>query len=228
MGTIGYEHAQDLAYRPNEVILEVGSGASTECLARIGPLVVTIDADATAYAQAVTLSNVEAHHGYAEDVLRDWNRPIGFAWLDGHDWPYEGNPADYYDDQRRTYRDRDQPYTRRASRDAHLAVARRIAGHARVVAFDDTWRTHRYRPGSDGCAEPVPPATTPAPALAMNEPIYRPYCGLEASHPHHDDGGHYWDGKGGTAIPYLLGHGYDVALYDLGLVILRRGDQYDD
>jgi hypothetical protein len=226
VGTTGYERASSLTYRPGEVILEVGSGDSTRYLSRVGPLVVTVDADATARNRAAALRNVEAHLGRAEEVLRGWDRPVGFAWLDGHDWPYEGNPPDYYADQRRDYARRRQSLTRRDSRAAHLAVARLIARHARVVAFDDTWRTHRYRPGPLGCSEPVPPATTPAPALAMNEPIDRTYCGLELDHPHHDD--HYpWNGKGGTAIPYLRDWGFDVVEYGLGLVVLRRGGDDD-
>jgi hypothetical protein len=222
VGTDGYTYADAVTYRPDEVILEVGSGRSTRHLAALGPLVVTIDVDLLTFSRVVALDNVEAHHGRAEDVLRDWNRPIGFAWLDGWDYPYRGNPPGYYADQWAAYEERDQSYSQAISADSHLKIVRLIADHTRVIAFDDTWRTHRYHETDDGCGETIPPATTPAPALAMNEPIYRSTCGLTADHPHHDQPTRGWEGKGGTAIPYLLDHGFVVIKYDLGLVILRR------
>lgn len=239
MGTDGYRHAGELTYRDDEVILEVGTGdgVSTRYLATLGPRVVTIDVERSSYDQAVGITNVDAHLGYAEDVLRYWQRPIGFAWLDGHDWPYTGNPPDYYRDQRRSYEVRGRELSQRRSRRSHLDVTVLIADHARVIAFDDTWRTHDYQQVKsiddpaftlhhvhDGCTVPVPPATTPAPALAMDQPIERPYCGLEKDHPHHDDPGLGWNGKGGEAIPYLLARGFGVHTYGLGLVVLRRLD----
>jgi len=222
LGTTGFNYAGAVRYRPDEVILEVGSGESTFHLAEVGSPVVTIDVNAVTANWVSTLDNVEVRHGRAEDVLRDWNRPIGFAWLDGHDWPYTGNLPGYYHDQRVHYESTGLPYSQDASRRSHLAVARLIVDHARVIAFDDTWRTHAYRATDDGCGEPVPPATTPAPALAMNEPINRSTCGLTADHPHHDDPDRGWNGKGGTAIPYLLERGFEVVEYGLGLVVLRR------
>lgn len=231
MGTEGYRYAGELTYRDDEVILEVGSGdgRATGYLATLGPRVVTIDVERSSYDQVVGITNVDAHLGYAEDVLRYWQRPIGFAWLDGHDWPYTGNPPDYYRDQRRSYEVRGHELSQCRSRRSHLDVAVLIADHARVIAFDDTWRTHAYHSvaqfdARDVCFELVPPATTPAPALAMDQPLDRPVCGLERDHPHHDDPGLGWNGKGGEAIPYLLARGFDVVTYGLGLVVLRRSD----
>lgn len=222
MGTDGYTRADAVTYRSDEVILEVGSGRSTRHLATLGPLVVTIDVDLTTFKHVMAFDNVEAHHGRAEDVLRSWNRSIGFAWLDGWDYPYRGNPAGYYAGQRAAYDARDQSYSQAISSDSHLKIVRLIADHTRVIAFDDTWRTHAYHATDDGCGEPVPPATAPAPALAMNEPISRSTCGLERDHPHHDQPERGWEGKGGTAIPYLLERGFHVVEYGLGLVVLRR------
>jgi hypothetical protein len=227
LGTVGYRYADEVTYQPDEIILEVGSGSSTRFLAGLGPPVVTVDVDLQAFSQVVALPNVEAHHGRAENVLRGWNRPIGFAWLDGWDWPYAGNPPGYYADQQAAYESREQEYSQEISLRSHLAVVQLIADHARVVAFDDTWRTHAYVPvdryhARDACAELVPPATTPAPRLAMDQPTYRPFCGLEADHPHHDDPDRGWNGKGGTAVPYLLERGFDVVDYGLGLVVLER------
>lgn len=222
MGTTGYRHANAVTYRPGEVILEVGSGRSTGLLARIGPPVVTVDVDPVSYARSVMTANVEARHGRAEDVLHDWNRPIGFAWLDGYDWPYTGNPPDYYAAQRASYERRGWTFSQEASRQSHLSIVRLIAAHARMIAFDDTWRTHAFHATDELCNVPVPPATTPAPALAMDQPIYRSTCGLTADHPHHDDPGRGWNGKGGTAIPYLLERGFDVVGYGLGQVVLNR------
>jgi hypothetical protein len=222
VGTTGFTLADVVTYHPDEVILEVGSGDSTRFLAGLGPTVVTIDVERESYERAVMIPNVEAHLGYAEDILRSWNRPIGFAWLDGYDWPYTGNPPDYYADQYYLYARRGYTLSQRESRRSHLNVAALIADHARVIAFDDTWGTHRFHGIDDRCVEPVPPATTPAPALAMNEPIYRSTCGLERDHPHHDDPDRGWNGKGGTAIPYLLDRGFHVVEYGLGLAVLRR------
>lgn len=224
MGTTGYDRAGHVAYRTDEVILEVGSGASTRYLATVGPTVFTVDVDPTAHDALSDLPNVETLCGRAEAVLRGWRRPIGFAWLDGHDWPYVGNPPTYYVDQQDRYVRAGRPYSRDASRRSHLEIVRLIADHARVVAFDDTWRTHAFRSPGDACVETVPPATVPAPPLAMDRPIYRSTCGLELGHPHHGHPRRGWDGKGGTAIPYLLGRGFEVAEYGLGLAVLRRVD----
>lgn len=224
MGTSGYTYADAVDYRHDEVILEVGSGRSTRYLATIGPPVVTIDVDPMAVENVAGTPNVEGRHGRAEVVLRDWSRPIGFAWLDGHDWPYVGNPPDYYAEQRARYSRDGRPYSRDASRRSHLEIVRLIAEHARVVAFDDTWRTHAFRSSDNTCVETVPPATPPAPALAMDQPFQRLVCKLEASHPHHGHARRGWDGKGGTAVPYLLKRGFIVVKHGAGLVILQRTD----
>lgn len=223
MGTTGYRRAADLTYTDDEVILEIGTGESTEFLAGIGPRVVTIDIDPP----GEQIPGVVYYTGDARVALIGWDRPIGFAWLDGWDFPYEGNPDWYYAIQRGRYAARGQEFTRDASRRSHLAVAQQIAGYARVVAFDDTWRTHAYSPaGTDRCQVLVPPATTPAPALAMDTPfpIHLPWCGLDKDHPHHNDPDRGWDGKGGEAIPWLLENGYQVLEYGLGLVVLERED----
>lgn len=217
MGTRGYERARDVTYRPDEVILEVGRGASTLYLAGLGPLVVSVDVDA----DDVRVPNVESRRGRAEYVLDGWDRPVGFAWLDGWDWPYDGNPPEYYEEQRARYARNGQVYSQEASRRSHLRIAELIADRARVVAFDDTWRTHRGTLGGP-CACPIPPATQPAPALAMDRGIDRSFCGLDPDHPHHDRPDVGWNGKGGDAVPYLLGRSFDVAEYGLGLVVLER------
>lgn len=222
MGTIGYRYADVVSYRHGDVILEVGSGESTRHLATIGLPVVTIDVDRSSFERVATIPNVEAHLGYAEDVLQGWDRPIGFAWLDGYDWPYTGNPPDYYAEQRYRYAIRGYLLSQRESRRSHLNVVELIADHARVVAFDDTWRTHAFRSTDVTCDVPVPPATTPAPALAMDQPIHRVVCGLDEDHPHHDDPARGWNGKGGDAVPHLLGRGFGVLEYGLGLVVLGR------
>lgn len=227
MGTTGYRYAGSIDYQPGEVILEVGSGDSTDYLAAIGPRVVTIDVDLERHTRAAATSNVDAHLGRAESVLQYWNRPIGFAWLDGYDWPYTGNPPNYYADQRRDYQRRGWSLTQRESRWSHFVVARLIADHARVIAFDDTWRTHTFVGVAGRCATSVPPATAPAPALAMDQPFDRSTCELAVDHPHHDDPARGWNGKGGTAIPYLLDRGFDVVEYGLGLVVLRRTSDVD-
>lgn len=219
MGTRGYEYASELTYQPTDVILEVGSGASTVYLSKVGPLVVSIDAAS----DLPDISNVEPHRGYAEAILQNWDRPIGFAWLDGWDWPYSGNPPSYYAAQQRSYEERGQEYSQRASLLSHLAIAEAIAPHARVVAFDDSWRTHRPVMQGGLCTESVPPATPPAPALAMDQAVGHLTCRLSQDHPHHDTPERGWSGKGGEAIPYLLDHGFRVLEYGLGLVILERG-----
>lgn len=225
MGTTGYMYAAAVVFREGEVILEVGGGESTRYLAMTGPPVVSVDVDHMAWTRARQIRNVEAHYGLAEDVLRGWTRPIGFAWLDGHDWPYTGNPEHYYDHQRDGYERRGQEYSQEASRQSHLTITRLIVEHLRVVAFDDTWRTHAFRTveGGDVCFETVPPATQPAPALAMDEPFDRStVCGLERDHPHHDDPERGWQGKGGSAIPYLIERGFHVVYYGLGQVVLDK------
>lgn len=229
MGTRGYEHARTIDYRHGEVVLEVGSGESTRVLAAIGPPVVTVDASPRAVEAARAIDNVEAHLGRAEEVLHRWSRSIGFAWLDGYDWPYTGNPPEYYADQRYEYERRGWTLSQYASRRSHLDVVVLVADHARVIAFDDTWRTHEFVPLDsyhtyDVCAQTVPPATTPAPALAMDQALHRSTCGLTADHPHHVDPDRGWEGKGGTAVPYLLDRGFEVAYYGLGTVVVRRGE----
>lgn len=221
MGTRGYEHASRIKYLPGEMILEVGTGASTTWLSRVGPHVVTIDPTTV----DGVFENIEFHQGYAETFLNDWTWPIGFAWLDGHDWPYTGNPAVYYETQRQRYLDRGQIYSQEASRQSHLRIAQLIADHARVIAFDDTWATHYWRSWNNPeCVAAVPPATQPAPALAMDKGIDRDrnVCWLEKDHPHHDRPEIGWNGKGGDAIPYLIEHDFHVIEYGLGLVILER------
>jgi hypothetical protein len=223
MGTKGFLRAADIDYRSDEVILEVGSGDSTHSLAQVGPMVFTIDAWSEAFYQAGQIRNVIAVHGWAETALTDWNRPIGFAWLDGYDWPYTGNPREYYADQRDWYHRLGRTFSQEASRESHLRIVELISDHTRVIAFDDTWRTHWFQGGGDlDCTLRVPPATKPAPALAMDQPYDRVICGLEKGHPHHDRPEVGWNGKGGDAIPYLIDHGFRVLEYELGLVILER------
>ena len=195
MGTNGYRHATDVRYPLGAVILEVGverdsdGAGSTTFLAHVGPPVHVVDVDPGQVERARQLPNVTAHLGLAETVLQTWNLPIGFVWLDGHDWPYQHAPAGMWDAQEREYLARDQAYSRDASLASHLAVAKLIEPHVvpgGVVAFDDTWA--------------LPSVLDPTPAPG-------------------------WNGKGGTAVPYLLDQGFTVEksgdIYH-GLVLLRR------
>lgn len=148
MGTNGYEHAADVEYVPGTVILEVGverdsdGNGSTTFLSRVGPPVHVIDVDPGQVERARQLPNVTAYLGLAEVMLRDWTLPIGFAWLDGHDWPYEHAPEGMWDAQEREYLARGQGYSRAMSLASHLTVAQLIEPYVVVggiVAFDDTW-----------------------------------------------------------------------------------------
>jgi len=183
LGSRGFELAAGLEYQPGEVILEVGADrdeGSTPFLAGIGPPVVVVDVDRGACDRVRGLGGVVALHGLAEQVLVGFPNPIRFAWLDGHDWPYEGPeyPPGCWDEQERQYRDRGQDYSQAASQVSHLRIAELIAYHVApggIVAFDDTWL-----------------------------------------------GTHGWDGKGGTAIPHLLGRGFIPEVHADRCVTLQR------
>lgn len=223
MGTRGYERAAQVQYRPGEVILEIGSGESTHWMARHCPdrRIYSVDPKFDQRLSGLPV-NVRLLTHFAEEALKDWDEPIGFAWLDGWDYPYTSVD---YPQQRAEYELYGQEFSQAASMRSHLDIARNIAGHARVIAFDDTWRTHHFLNGEwrlDACLVTCPPATTPAPALAMDTPFHRDVCGLSADHPHHTDPDRGWAGKGGTAIPWLLDHGYTCTHYALGLVVLEK------
>lgn len=185
MGSDGFRLAAEQTLLGG-VILEVGADrdeGSTPFLASIGPPVITVDVDPVACERARQIPGVQVLQGLAEQVLRGWDWPVRFAWLDGHDWPYDGPqyPPGCWDEQESQYRARGQGYSKAASQDSHLRIAELIADHVMpggVVAFDDTW---------------------PHPA-----------------------GG--WDGKGGTAVPYLLlEQGYELIEHDVPqLALLRR------
>jgi hypothetical protein len=184
MGSSGFRLAAEQTYLEGEVILEVGADrdeGSTPWLASLGPPVVTVDVDPAACERVRGNPRIRVLEGLAEDMLHAWaHGPIRFAWLDGHDWPYEGPqyPPGCWDEQERQYRARGQDYSQEASRASHLRIAELIASYVAlggVVAFDDTWRT--------------------------------------------DTG---WDGKGGTAVPYLLGRDYRLLRSGDELVSLRR------
>jgi hypothetical protein len=195
VGTNGYQRAADVAYTPDSVILEFGverdsdGNGSTTFLSRVGPRVHVVDIDFGQVARARQLSNVTAYFGPAEEILVGWDIPIGFAWLDGHDWPYEHAPVGMWDAQEREYLARGQAYSREASRASHLAVAQLIEAHVipgGVVILDDTWE--------------LPSVLDPTP-------------------------GPGWNGKGGTAVPFLLTRGFTVEesgdIYH-GFVALRK------
>lgn len=186
MGSGGYRLAGDLTYQPGEVILEVGADrdeGSTRWLAGVGPPVVTVDVDPEAYYRVREIPRVRALWGLAEQVLVGWDQPIRFAWLDGHDWPYEGPeyPPGCWDAQEAQYWARGQDYSQAASQASHLRIAELIGDHmvpGGLIAFDDTWWK------VDG-----------------------------------------WDGKGGTAVPYLENRGDFEALAGSPvdqLALLRR------
>lgn len=221
MGTDGYKRAADIEYRDGEVILEIGSGESTYFLAGVDPDVHTVD---PVPLPAWTMpDHVFVYTGYAENVRLLETLQIGFAWLDGWDFPYDGVD---YTAQRAQYEARGQTYSQEASRQSHLAICQRIAARTRVIAFDDTWRTHQWVSDRGGtrCGVPVPPATYPAPALAMDHPLpgFILGCWLEPDHPHHNSPERGWDGKGGEAVPWLLENGFRVVEYGLGLVVVER------
>lgn len=183
MGSSGYRVAADLEYRPGEVILEIGAErdeGSTSWLARVGPPVLVIDVDPAACDRAARVPGVLTLEGLAEEALVGWSRPIRFAWLDGHDWPYVGPeyPPGCWDEQGAQYRARGQDYSQEASQTSHLRIAELIAEHVvpgGVIAFDDTWET-----------------------------------------------GSGWDGKGGTAVPYLLNHGFELVPTEIEQLVLCR------
>lgn len=162
MGSWGYTLAAGLEYQPGEVILEVGADrdeGSTPFLAKIGPPVVVVDVDPWACMRVRGLGNVVALHGLAEQVLVGFPNPIRFAWLDGHDWPYDGPeyPPGCWDEQERQYRERGQEYSQAASQASHLRIAELIAGsvvRGGIVAFDDTWQTGDGWDGKGGTAVP--------------------------------------------------------------------------
>lgn len=149
VGTTGFKRAAELRYESSSIILEVGverdsdGEGSTTFLSRVGPPVHVIDVERAQYERARRLPNVVAYLGLAEEMLRYWSLPIGFAWLDGHDWPYEHAPVGMWDAQEREYVARGQAYSREASRASHLAIAQLVEPHVvrgGVVAFDDTWK----------------------------------------------------------------------------------------
>jgi len=146
VGSAGFYAAADQHYGPDEVILEVGAErteGSTTFLAGLGVLVVVVDVDEAALARVGNLLNVQTLHGLAEQVLVGWQTPIRFAWLDGHDWPYDGRPEGHWDQQRAEYHARGQEYSKRASQASHGRIAELVApavAPGGVVAFDDTWR----------------------------------------------------------------------------------------
>lgn len=193
MGSSGYRYAANLTYTDDEVILEIGSqreDGSTLWLSQIGPRVITIDPNPVIWHSVKHMPNVDAHCDIAEHVLIDWCQPIGFAWIDGHDWPYSHHPDSDWAGQRAEYLARGQEYSQEASQRSHLRIAELIADHARVIAFDDTWMQNGHQ-------------------------VVRGFT--------YD--GHGWDGKGGTAVPYLIDHGFTVQhsgdIY-AGLVVLER------
>ena len=163
MGSWGYALAAGLEYLPGEVILEVGADrdeGSTPFLAGLGPLVVVVDIDPWACVRAGQVpGNVQVMQGLAEQVLVGWDSPIRFAWLDGHDWPYDGPeyPPGCWDQQERQYRARGQDYSKVASQASHLQIAKLIAGSVvpgGIIAFDDTWYTGDCWDGKGGAAVP--------------------------------------------------------------------------
>lgn len=219
MGTSGYRRATTVWFQPGWVIVEVGferdsggegsggedEGGSTTFLAGVGPPVHVFDVDPAQVQRARELDAgrgiITAHLGRAEDALRGWQLPVGFAWLDGHDWPYQHAPVGTWDAQEREYLARGQEYSREASRASHLEVARLLQPHVPVggvVAFDDTWEL------------PSPLDPTPGPALTGAQAL---------------TGERAWNGKGGAAVDYLLRCGFEVVetgdIYH-GLTVTRR------
>jgi hypothetical protein len=180
MGSRAYTLAAELDYEPGDVILEVGAErgeGSTEFLAGLGVTLVTIDVDPQRLSALPHRANVLKIRGQAEFELRDWKamvgEPIRFAWLDGHDWPYDGIPMDEATAYERLYRSRGQVFSRAASALSHLRIVQAIAEFVPAggrIAIDDTW--YRWPEGAD----------------------------IQC-----------W-GKGGTAVPWLLDHGFDGPL----------------
>jgi len=206
MGTEGFKRAVGVRYAPGSVILEVGfqrgellaegQVGSTDFLRSVGPPVHVIDVDEAQVQRARELRGVTAWCGRAEDVLREWDssRRVGFAWLDGHDWPYahaEAADPGVYRDQRAEYQARGQEYSREASGLSHLAIAELLLPHVirgGLLAFDDTWQT-------------------PSVLDDDQEALKRG-----------------WNGKGGLAVPWLIQRGCTVVesgdIYH-GVVVVR-------
>ncbi len=167
MGSDGYRLAAESACTDG-VIVEVGAGTSTRFLALMGPQVISIDRDPAVHA-GLEHARVAFHAGRAEEFLTRWHEPligggrqVCFAWLDGHDWPYDDLPPDVLGRQTAAYEAAGLELSKEASQRSHLVITQLLApwvASGGAVAFDDTWRI----PG----------------------------------------GG--WDGKGGTAVPWLLG-----------------------
>lgn len=150
MGAQAYTVAGTLVYGEGEVIVEVGSErgeGSTAYLAGLGPTVWSIDIDHRPEALAVVphpeRQRVHTIEARAEDWLRGWDQgPVRYAWLDGHDWPYDGQPVSEANDYERLYRSRGQVYSREASALSHLRIAQLLdpwVPVGGVVGIDDTW-----------------------------------------------------------------------------------------
>jgi hypothetical protein len=163
VGSRGYRLAADLTYQPGEVIVEVGSErgeGSTGFLAGLGPPLWSLDVyhapEWLAALPRAKRNRVIALEGRAEELLTTWEArsgaaPIRFAWLDGHDWPYDGQPIAEAADYERLYRSRGQVYSRAASALSHLRIAQAIAPHVPeggVIAFDDTWQSWTGKGGT--------------------------------------------------------------------------------
>jgi hypothetical protein len=161
VGSDGYRLAAEVGYLPGTVLLEVGSGESTRFLTKVGP---TVTIDVVLRPLLAVLPRCRYVRGRAEEILTLWHQPeigggdrICFAWLDGHDWPYDDLPSGLYMSQLDEYEEMGLEYSQDASRRSHLTIAQLVAPWVAlggVVAFDDTWRTADGFEGKGGSAVP--------------------------------------------------------------------------
>jgi len=138
-------------FQENEIILEVGATSrqdgSTLFLAAHGPEFHTIDIDPDVIGELSVYTNITAWLGDAVYVLKTWKHThfiprIGFAWLDGWDWPYEVLEGPTLDAYRQVYGKRGQELTEKESARSHLESAKLIfplMASDGLIVIDDTW-----------------------------------------------------------------------------------------
>jgi hypothetical protein len=157
---------------PGECLLEVGFDRGEESTGHIAWWAAThrvpfycIEADVEALTERNMPAGTSVILGRAEDVLAEWARePIGFAWVDGADWPYswfiDGSNEDYLrrmEVLRSVYHRWGATPTKEQSLRSHLRIARelnRLAALGADVVFDDTWLSPNGYTGKGGYAVP--------------------------------------------------------------------------
>jgi hypothetical protein len=188
VGSDGYRLAAESTCTDG-VILEVGAGVSTKHLATMGPLVTTIDLE---HQPMLGLPRCRYLTGRAEEVLTRWHesgvgdgRLVCFAWLDGHDWPYDDLPPDMMGRQAAEYEAAGLELSKDASRHSRLTIAALLAPWVAVggiVAFDDTWQTTGGFDGKGGAAVPWLLGTRPGRTSGRRFELWRTQDDTEPWH----------------------------------------------